>query len=198
MKVYIDFDRTLFDCDSFLVDLYSIIQKYKIPKKIFKDSQIQCKKIGFNPYIILKKVEKEFSFNHEIYNDIDKLLNNTSKYLYDDSILFLKKLKKCGYKIIILTKGNLEYQKRKIINANVSNYCDDIIITMSYKGNLDIDYMNSVFIDDNPIEIKSILKKQPKMVIRMTRVNSKYSDVKMDIKIKVVKTLDEIILDKLL
>ena len=198
MKVYIDFDRTLFDCDSFLVDLYSIIQKYKIPKKIFKDSQIQCKKIGFNPYIILKKVEKEFSFNHEIYNDIDKLLNNTSKYLYDDTISFLKYLKSSGYEIIILTKGNSDYQKRKITNSNISNYYDDIIITMNHKGNLNIDYVNGTFIDDSPMEIKSILRKKPKMVIRMTRVNSKYSDVKMDIKIKVVKTLDEIILDKLL
>lgn len=198
MEVYIDFDRTLFDCDSFLGDLYSIIQKYKIPKKIFKDSQIQCKKMGFNPYIILEKVEKHCSFNHEIYNDIDKLLDNTSSYLYADALLFLNNLKKSGYEIIILTKGNLEYQKRKITNSNISKYCDDIIITMSHKGNLNIDYMNSVFIDDNPVEIKNILRKKPKELIRIKRNDSKYYDITLNKDIKTVNSLQEIIDNKLL
>jgi hypothetical protein len=30
MKIYVDFDRTLFDCDSFLRDIYSLISKYNI------------------------------------------------------------------------------------------------------------------------------------------------------------------------
>ncbi len=32
MKVYVDFDRTLFDCDKFLEDFHTIISKYNIPK----------------------------------------------------------------------------------------------------------------------------------------------------------------------
>ena len=46
MKIYVDFDRTLFDCDKFLEDLYALINKYNISKELFKECQNQCKKKG--------------------------------------------------------------------------------------------------------------------------------------------------------
>ena len=198
MNIYIDFDRTLFDCDCFLVDLYNIIQKYEIPKNVFKKCQNQCKKMGFNPYIILNEVSKSYAFNTSIYKEIDELLSKTNDYLYSDSISFLKYLKKNNYCVIILTKGNDEYQMRKITNANISNYYDNIIVTMSHKGCLDIDYKNSVFIDDNPIEIKSILRKKPKKIIRIKQNGSKYYNVSLDKDIDITYSLDEIIVNKLL
>ena len=41
MKIYIDFDRTLFDCDKFLEDLYSLINQYNISKEVFRECQNQ-------------------------------------------------------------------------------------------------------------------------------------------------------------
>ena len=37
MKIYVDFDRTLFDCDSFLGDLYALVNKYNVTKEMFKE-----------------------------------------------------------------------------------------------------------------------------------------------------------------
>ena len=62
MKIYVDFDRTLFDCDKFLEDFYEIITKYKIPIDLFKKCQNQSKRHGFNPYLILNDVEKMMIF----------------------------------------------------------------------------------------------------------------------------------------
>lgn len=197
MKVYIDFDRTLFDCDQFLGELYEIIQRYDIPKRVFKDCQIQCKKEGFNPYLILKKVEDKSSFNRDIYQDIDKLLENTSNYLYDDTRFFLEYLKKHNYEVIILTKGNHEFQQKKILNANIQDYYSDLVITMKHKGSLEVDYKSSTFIDDNPIEIKSILRRKPQELIRIKRSGSKYDDVVLE-NVLTVNSLQEIVNRKLL
>lgn len=177
MKIYIDFDRTLFDCDRFLEDIYKIIDKYHIPKELFKECQSQCKRKGFNPYLILNKVEKSFSFNEKLYQEVALLMSNTANYLYSDSISFLKYLKEKGYYIVILTKGNKDYQREKISNTTILNYCDELMITMKHKGKLNIDYQNSLFIDDNPVEISSILEKKPKGVFRVKRPNSRYNDI---------------------
>ena len=198
MNIYVDFDRTLFDCDKFLDDLYLLISKYDIPKDIFRNCQIQCKNQGFNPDIILNEVQKEYSFDNKVYQDINDLIAKTSSYLYTDSINFLKYLKENGYKTIILTKGNNDYQRKKIFNAYISDYYNDIIVTMDHKGSLQLDYHDSIFIDDNPKEIISILKKKPKKIIRISRDNSKYKDIIINKTINTVATLKEIIDNDLL
>ena len=198
MKIYVDFDRTLFDCDRFLEDLYSLINQYNIPKSIFKECQNQCKRKGFNPHIILNLVKEKYEFDDNLFYEINNLIRNTSEYLYDDAISFLEYLKSKNFEIIILTKGNSDYQREKIFNAHIDSYYNKLMVTMKHKGRLDIDYNNSVFIDDNPIEIQSIMDKKPKMIIRINRINSKYSDVSLDIKIKEVKSLKEIIENKIL
>ena len=198
MKIYIDFDRTLFDCDKFLEEFYTIISKYNISNSEFKECQSQSRKHGFNPYIILRNLEKKISFDEEVYHDIDKLINSTSKYLYADAIPFLDYLKKNDYKIIILTKGNSDFQREKIFNAHIDKYYDKLIVTMRHKGLLFLNYIKSVFIDDNPREIESLLTRRPKKTIRIKRPNSKYSEIELKKNVITVNSLQEIIDNKLL
>ncbi len=193
MKVYVDFDRTLFDCENFLEDLYALINKYNIDKSLFKECQNQCIDEGFNPYNILNVVKEKYQFDEKLYQEIDNLIKKTNHYLFSDSITFLEYLKSKNYEIIILTKGNNEYQKAKIINAKIDNYYNDLIVTMKHKGNLVLDYANSTFIDDNPKEIKSILKRKPKKIIYLKRENAKYNDILIKDNILVVNSLKEII-----
>ena len=119
MKIYVDFDRTLFDCDRFLEDFYTLIAKYNISKSAFKECQNSYRRKGFNPYIILNDLEKKISFDKTIYQDIDDLIHNTSDYLYKDTIPFLEYLKDLNFEIIILTRGNSDYQREKIFNAHI-------------------------------------------------------------------------------
>ena len=198
MKIYVDFDRTLLDCDRFLDDLYTIINQFNVSKELFKECQNQCKKKGFNPVTILNLVKEKEEFNDELYIKIDNLIRNTSDYLYCDTIVFLEYLKSLNLEVIILTRGNSDYQREKIFNAKIDSYYNKLIVTMKHKGNLNIDYENSIFIDDNPREIGSILKRNPKMVIRIQRDNSKYSNIPLEIDIKCVKSLNEIVENKIL
>ncbi len=198
MKIYVDFDRTLFDCDKFLDDMYKIISKYNIDKSLFKECQNQCKRKGFNPHTILNLVKEKYDFNEELFHEINMLIGSTNNYLFPDAIPFLEYLKSLNYDIIILTKGNSDYQREKIFNSHLDSYYNKLIVTMKHKGKLNIDYENSIFIDDNPLEIESIIEKKPKMIIRMQRNNSKYSNIPLDIDINMVVSLDEIIQRKLL
>ena len=198
MKIYVDFDRTLFDCDRFLDDFYALIAKYNIPRDLFKKCQNQCKKHGFNPYVILNKLEKEISFDKTIYKDIEKLIHNSSNYLYSDTISFLKYLNEHNYKVSILTRGNKDYQKEKIVSANIGKYYDKLIVTMRHKGLLFLNYLNGFFIDDNPKEIESLLKRKPKKIIRIKRINSKYGDSYLNKDVVTVESLQEIMDNKIL
>ena len=196
MKVYVDFDRTLFDCERFLEDLYALINQYGIDKSLFKECQNQCIKKGFNPYTILNLVKEKKKFDEELYLKIDELIKKTSEYLFSDAILFLEYLKENNYETILLTKGNTDYQKAKVLNAKIDNYYDELIVTMKHKGNLDLDYENSVFVDDNPVEVTSILKRKVKDVIYLKRNNAKYNDIPIKKEVKIVNSLKEIIDNK--
>jgi len=193
MKIYVDFDRTLFDCDKFLGDLYALISQYNISKELFRECQNQCRKKGFNPHIILNNVKEKYDFDDELYQKIDMLIQNTSNYLYTDAIIFLDYLRKLNHEIIILTKGNSDYQREKIFNSHLDLYYNKLMVTMKHKGSLNLDYENSIFIDDNPIEIQSLLTKNPKMVIRMKRDNSKYSNIPLEVNLPTVVSLQEVI-----
>ena len=196
--IYVDFDRTLFDCDRFLSDLYTLINKYNITKDMFKECQNQCKKKGFNPYIILDLVKEKYSFDNNLITEIINLMKKTNEYLYSDSIDFLKYLKSLNYEIVILTKGNTDYQSEKIYNSKIDGLYDKLIVTMKHKGELNINYPNGIFIDDNPTEILSIMEKKPKKVIRIQRDSSLYSNIVIDNEIDSFKSLKEIIDSKII
>ena len=198
MRIYIDFDGTLFDSDKFLEDLFKIIDRYGISRDIFKECQNQCKNEGFNPNIILDLVKKKMIFDDGIYLEINQLMNNSSYYLYRDSKEFLEYLNVLKYQVIILTKGNFKYQKEKIFNSQLNSCYNKIVVTLKHKGNLNLDYKNCVFIDDNPKEIQSIIKREPKLVIRVQRDGSKYSNKILENEVLTVKSLMEIINKKLL
>ena len=170
MKIYFDFDRTLFDTEAFLKELYRILKEYNIPIDLFDKIKNEEKEKGFNSFKILEKIKRSYSFSTGLYHDLENFIECDSMYLFNDSVDLLKYLKSKHFELILLTKGDYNFQKVKIDNTNIDEYFDDIIITNKHKGELAIDY-NAIFIDDSIEEIDSILKNNPKMVIHIDRYN---------------------------
>ena len=188
MKIYFDFDRTLFDTKTFLERIYSILKEYEIPLDLFDRIRLENKDDGFNLFGILEKVKEIHPFNTALYTDLERLIECDRMFLFADVEKVLEKLKKLNCKLYILTKGNERFQRAKIGNTNIANYFDDIIFTMKYKGELDIDY-NAIFVDDSVEEIESILKNNPKKVIYINR----YSKDKMnDKRVLSINSLEEL------
>lgn len=173
MNIYIDFDRTLFNTDLFLKDFKKIFNNYGI-SNVFFDECVSKMNNGFDYRLIITEFKKNNDLNNNIYSDIDFLFKNICNYLYDDTVQLLKYLKEKQYKLFLLTRGNLDIQKMKIANSKIENYFEEIIITLKHKGDLNIDYSNSIFIDDNYNELESILLNNPLKVIYLVRKDAKY------------------------
>ena len=186
MKIYLDFDRTLFDTNAFLEEIYHIIDKYNISLEIFNKYKDKVINNGFNCYNILREIGKDFYVNEKIYKEIDDLIKNDSIFIYADVKEFLDYLKSKNYEIILLTKGNKMFQERKIEYSKIKKYFNKIIITLQNKGDLDIDY-HAIFIDDNFYELSSIKRNNPLKIIYIDRYkqNNKTDLIK-------VKSLNEV------
>ena len=77
----------------------------------------------------------------------------------------------------ILSKGDYDFQMNKILSSNIDMYYGDIIITDKHKGELNLDYANSIFIDDREEELNSIMEKNPKRVILVQRNGIKNKNI---------------------
>ncbi len=192
MKIYFDFDRTLFDTKAFQEEIYRILKDYNIPIDLFDKIKFENKEKGFNIFNILEELQKIHSFNMNLYNALNKLIENDNIYVFDDVNDILKYLKSIHYKLFILTKGDESFQKAKIINTDIVCYFDDIIITNNHKGNLNLDY-NAIFVDDSLEEIESILKNKPKQVIYINRYSKDKLEDNHVLSINSLEELKEII-----
>ena len=171
MKIYLDFDGTLFNTDKFYQDYLKLLQEYNIDEltintirpKLFKSSL-------FNLDILTNYLVKEYNLDNNILARVNNLYN--SSYVFKDVIPFLEKYN--NLEINLLTYGDYNYQLKKIEGSNLKKYFKNIIITDKDKSKLNLDYQTNLFIDNNPSEIKKFLKVS-NHVIRIRREEDKYS-----------------------
>lgn len=176
MKIYIDFDGTLFDSTKHYQEYINIFKKHNIDIESYFNKEYKKEK---NFDSLSKKIIKEYNLNPSIYDELDKIYSK--KLIFKDAITFLEKNHN-KYDLILLTLGNIEYQKKKINKTNIGKYFKDIIITNKDKSKLDIDYTNGIFIDNNPLELKRFYNSKAKYLIRIKRDADKYSKIDLDIK----------------
>ena len=187
MIYYVDFDRTIFDTKSFLEELYEILEEYHIPKEVFIKKSYDVEE--FNPYKILNLLKDEYQFTSNLFLDIDRLIEKAKAFLYYDALVFVRDVKKKGNKLILLTRGDNDFQNDKIDHTGLRNIFDKVIITNDDKGNLDIDYQG-IFIDDKIEELESILKRNPYKVFLIDHEH-KYDKVNNK-NINLIHSLDEV------
>ena len=175
-NLYVDFDSTLFDSDKYLHELYNICEKYNV-KNVELD-HIMKKLFENTPFFIddlLDYLLKEKRVNKNIQKDFQKL--EKKSYVYKDTICFLKSIQD-KYNPILLTCGHIAHQQKKIKTSNIEKYFSNIIITPGNKSQVkEVDYKNSIFIDNNPKEIERFITVGAKRVIRIKRDSDKYSKI---------------------
>lgn len=154
----------------------NIFTKYNIDKLYIEKLIDKIK----NYNLITKRLINEFNLTNDILIEIDNIYTND--ILFKDVIPFLEKYYK-KYDLILLTFANdIKYQQKKIDSSNISKYFKDIIITTKSKSSLNnVDYINSIFIDNNPLELKKFYDSKANHIIRMKRETDKYSKLNLDI-----------------
>ena len=143
-----------------------------------------CREKIYNIYKLCEYIGKKYSINLEtLKSEVNDVIKNGEQFVYDDSEEYLTSLHRSDAEIILLTytsAENLDYQKLKIQGSGLDKYFDDKIYTTTNKYLLDIDYKNSVFIDDNPDEVLGIYNKNAMQVIRIKRPDVKYSKIEIN------------------
>lgn len=201
---YLDFDSTLYDTSSLTTDMLETMALHI--DKLNKDIILKELKSLFNRehiyniFNLCDYFEKKYSLkSNSLLNPVKEVIENGSKYVYEDVISFLNKLKEKNNTIQMLTsstvKGNIEFQELKVKGSGISNYFDVITITAEPKYTLDLKYENGIFIDDNPEDLENLYKVNGKRIIRIKRKNGKYSNKTLNIsKIEEYTTLSEILI----
>lgn len=201
---YIDFDSTLYDTSSLTKDMLETMALH-IDKQNKENILNELKSIFnrehiYNIFKLCDYFEKKYSLKSNfLLNSVKEVISNGSKYVYEDVIYFLNKLKENNNTVQMLTfsttKENMEFQELKIHGSEISNYFDAIIITATPKHILDLKYENGIFVDDNPEDLKNLYNVNGKRIIRIKRENGKYSDKPLNIsKIEEYTTLSEILI----
>ena len=185
MNFYLDFDYTLFDTYLFRQELYKILEKNGLDKKYLVLTP-EIKENG-QKLLNIKELFRSLSISENIplenfLEPLEELYSKCYKFVYDDSIEFIKYLKSQNNKLYILTWGEKEFQKEKIKASKLYEYFDGIIYAEQLKYTLDIDYENSIFIDDSIRELEGLYNQKAKQVYRIKRKNGKNSDKELNIK----------------
>ena len=140
MKIFLDFDDVLFNTNKFIRDEKSIFKKNKISEEIFKKYYYRYTKgkkgKSVRKYSLKKQlqgIKNELGISTEkIERDLNDFLNNTSKYIFNDVVLFLRQFKK--EELFLVSYSKTEFQKNKIKNSRISEYFKKIIITNGKKS----------------------------------------------------------------
>lgn len=173
--------------------IFPDLEPFKINKNIdsikdvlkdnFKRPEETYLKIEYNIFILANNFCKLFSCDFDdLKLNINNIIENGEKYLFTDSLHFLKNLKKSCSKVYILSheKNDLDFQAQKILGSGIfsKNYIDAIILSKISKAKLTkkaltdkeniyiaspdnimpdyIDYENGIFIDDRPKDLENL------------------------------------------
>lgn len=190
MNFYIDFDNTLYNTPLLTNKMLNSIVS-SIKEKTSLNSEIlyeECKGMFnrehiYNIYELAKYFSEKYNLDSlTVINNLNNIILNGSDLVFEDTIPFLKKLKENGHRLYMLTycKDSLEYQSIKVASSKLADFFDALYITSTPKYNLDIDYTNGIFIDDNPEDLLGLYSKNAKQVIRLRRKENKYSVKDLD------------------
>lgn len=203
MNYYIDFDGTLYDTTKFKKDILKTLAKtcYSQNKKLrygnlLIDATAALNEKNLDFYELCLYMSNKYDIdNYLLYDAINKILDNGTKYLYSDTIKFLSKLKEEKNNVYLLTystQNSINFQKRKVDGSGLNDFFDEIYITSKPKYTLNIDYKNGIFIDDNPRELLGLYGTNPVEVIRIKRKFGKYSKRPLEIKVKEITNLTQL------
>ena len=186
MKYYIDFDNTLFNTPKLTTTMLTLIANEVLKKHkslCFDNVYSECSHMFnrehcYNIYDLASYFADKYSLDLSVLvKNLNSIMLDISDFLYEDTIPFLKRLKADGHTLYLLSHAdkNLKYQTVKISGSGISDFFDAFYITSVPKYKLDLKYSDSIFIDDNPVDLLGLYSNNPAKVIRIRRSDNKYS-----------------------
>jgi FMN phosphatase YigB (HAD superfamily) len=189
--VFVDFDKTIFDCLAFEKDMWKVAQDHGVSAEDYKETYKQA---------IHPSTKDEYNYTFEghiqflklrgcsnaegLLGEWNSLLQNN--YLFDGADVFLEFLRANSTHLILLTAGNKEFQMKKISSVPVQRYFDEIVVLDGHKdeylSSLKIDFSNSLFLNDSMRENVILKQRFPDLniIVRFEKFDEhKYTEDQM-------------------
>ncbi len=158
MKIFLDFDRTLYDLDAFHEAARELLMSHGVSHKEYNESKASFShgsgRSGdlYTPEaqaVVLEDMSVKSA--RPVAVSIREIAREGKRFVFDDVADFFREVK--GHQKIIVTFGDTEYQHCKITGAGLDVHADEIIVTSGSKwalmeAHLEPDEV-AVFVDDH-------------------------------------------------
>jgi len=168
--IIVDFDYTLFDASAFKNALAVSLEKLGINKaafwKTYSDIRELSEKMEYSPARHLNALASITGFDRKkAEENFNKIILNSRRYLYPDAVLFLENFSKLA-PLLLLSRGNIDFQKRKVSACGIQKYFTEIELTEKDKNRclkgLTRKYGDNIFfINDNIKETEDVAREFP-------------------------------------
>lgn len=211
MKIFIDFDDTLFNTKKFRDCLIKVFLDNGVKRKDFfatyYDYPVKTSH-GLKKYDPDKQIEiltKNSKIKREILeSDFKKLISHSSQYLFQDTLPFLRSFRKKD--LILISFAITKFQCSKINCSRTPKYLSKVIVSDRDKAR-EVEKIVSnaneeiFFIDDRVENINAVKKLFPvSITFLLKRKEGRYNDKKtkfVDFEIKNLKEAKKIIKNKI-
>jgi len=126
-NLFIDFDDTLFDRDTFRGDLFEVMKSLGVSEEELEQSYRAVYVDGYaGPLAQLRYIDEHIRKVDLVSAEkkIKTFLLDVSKYLYPETITFLQSIDRTKYSPQLLTVGGVNFQRSKVMGCDISKYFD--------------------------------------------------------------------------
>ena len=194
MKVFIDFDDTLFNTRDFVIDYSRLfIAAGLTPEAYAATYQEAHRRMGKS--IEVYEAQMHTDAIAKQYPDIDiktlkanilEFLKDTSVYVFPDVVPFLKQAREKNIQLYILSFGQSQFQSDKITGTGLTPYFQNIFIAQEKKYEPIIEVMKRCapdepiwFFDDRAEFVRDVNQRLPQVkTVQVTRSEGRYRDTR--------------------
>ena len=170
MKIFLDFDDSLFDTKRFVSKLVEIFLKNGVSKNDFfatyRDYPQKTVRglQKYDPCRQIKYLESSIGVcGEKIKSDLENFVSDTSRYVFRDVDSFFSNFRRNN--LYIVSFGHTGFQEKKIKNSGLRKRIRNIAVTDRSKAEIIKRFANGkekfVFIDDRTDQIRSVKKYFP-------------------------------------
>lgn len=195
-KIFIDFDGTMFDTRLFRDQIFSILGKAGYNHdEIMTAYQAECLDYKFSLTDLVKRLQMSRPVNLSLtWARIEQLYKDVPRYLFPDTVQFLKELDHTKYEVNLLSLGDINFQRTKVENSQIAPLFDNIYYCETQKW----DYLDAIvsknekfiIIDDRGDTIEKVGRK----FVNSLALQIARKDQDKDDPVRVVQTFNNLVI----
>jgi len=142
MKLFLDFDDTLFDTRRFREDLRRVFVGCGVSEEQFHTAYQEIKQTFSGEKLRTYDFDRHVEMVVSLYgvdemllrSRVQEFLVSSSRYFFSDTMDFLDAMREAGARIVIVSYGTAKFQYEKIEASGIAKYVDDSVIGGIDKG----------------------------------------------------------------